>query len=79
MSPIIPVVATVRVEYLSSDILKNEYMPTHIVSAEIIVRAAGKHLLTILLNKFPFIFSRLDSSASINDGMPIVIALMSVI
>ena len=70
---------TVNNEYLYCEILKNSYIPTQTLSIQITVKAAGMDFFTIFLNKLPDILSLLGSSARINDGMPIVIALISVI
>lgn len=70
---------TVNNEYLYSEIFKNTYIPTQTISIQITVKAAGTDFFIIFLNKLPDILSLLGSSARINDGMPIVIALISVI
>ncbi len=51
----------------------------HKINPDITVNAAGKALLIIFLNKFPLMRSRFGSNASMNDGMPIVTALIKVI
>ena len=70
---------TVNNEYLYSEIFKNTYIPTQTISTQTTVKAAGTDFFTIFLNKLPCIRSLLGSSAKINDGIPIVIALISVI
>ena len=73
--PMIPVITTFIVEYLKYDMLNNEYIPTESIIERTIVIDAGKDLSSMFLNKFPFTLSRFGSSAKMNEGIPIVIAL----
>ena len=77
--PIIPVNITFIVEYLFSDMPNNKYIVTDTKIDNTIDSAAGRDLFRMFLNKLPFILSRLLSSASTKDGIPIVRPLMSVI
>ena len=77
--PISEVTVVVKSAYFWRDISKTEYIPTQITSAKTIVKAVGSDLPIIFLNSFPLIRSLFGSSASTNEGIPIVTVLISVI